>query len=244
METVADPTRVFINFVTWTTLTPRGLFVVLVLESYTMTFSIHQEEVVMSSQIMLTRLSNTHPLAHISGTCALIFSSYAPFTVYSNRIMKRHPTPIQVIIHQSAREGGPKERTALRSSTYAPRLSTPSHISCIVAQPPTVIPQLFKAAEGWHHPSSLTSVYQYPPSTHNLLKHPSGHTVLIHSLNVPNHLNTIWSALLANSLPIPALLRTSSFITLPIRDTPWIMKQINNWKKNRAQQMGCRMHAA
>ena len=30
----------------------------------------------------------------------------------------------------------------------------------------------------------------------------------------PNHLNTLWSALLANSLSIPALLRTSSFLTI------------------------------
>ena len=36
----------------------------------------------------------------------------------------------------------------------------------------------------------------------------------------PNYLNTLWSALLANSLSIPALLRTSSFLTLSIRDTP------------------------
>ena len=37
----------------------------------------------------------------------------------------------------------------------------------------------------------------------------------------PNHLNTLWSALLANSLSIPALLHTSSFLTLSIRDTPF-----------------------
>ena len=36
----------------------------------------------------------------------------------------------------------------------------------------------------------------------------------------PNHLNTLWSALLANSLSIQALLRTSSFLTISIRDTP------------------------
>ena len=36
----------------------------------------------------------------------------------------------------------------------------------------------------------------------------------------PNHLNTLWSALLANSISIPALLRTSSLQILSIRDTP------------------------
>ena len=35
-----------------------------------------------------------------------------------------------------------------------------------------------------------------------------------------NHLNNLWSALLAYSLSIPALLRTSSFLTLSIRGTP------------------------
>ena len=36
----------------------------------------------------------------------------------------------------------------------------------------------------------------------------------------PNHLNTHWSVLLANSLSIPAILCTSSFLTLSIYDTP------------------------
>ena len=36
----------------------------------------------------------------------------------------------------------------------------------------------------------------------------------------PNHLNTLWSALLANSLSIPAYLRTSAFLTPSIHDTP------------------------
>ena len=35
----------------------------------------------------------------------------------------------------------------------------------------------------------------------------------------PNHLNTLWSALLANYFSIPALIRTSTFPTLSIRDT-------------------------
>ena len=34
-----------------------------------------------------------------------------------------------------------------------------------------------------------------------------------------NHFNTLWSALLANSLSIPAHLHTSSFLTLTNRDT-------------------------
>ena len=41
-------------------------------------------------------------------------------------------------------------------------------------------------------------------------------TILSTSLN---HLNTLWSALLAKSLLIPALLRTFAFLTLSNRDT-------------------------
>ena len=53
-----------------------------------MTFSLHQGGVVISSQITLTQSSNTHPLANIPGTCALIFGIVAPpFTVYPDRIM-------------------------------------------------------------------------------------------------------------------------------------------------------------
>ena len=52
-----------------------------------MTFSLHQEGVVMSSQITHREPSNIHILAHILDTCPLIFSSCAPFTVYPNRIM-------------------------------------------------------------------------------------------------------------------------------------------------------------
>ena len=43
--------------------------------------------------------------------------------------------------------------------------------------------------------------------------------VLVHSLHDPNHLNTLWSTLLANSLSIPAQLLTSSFQNQSIRDT-------------------------
>ena len=65
-----------------------------------MTFFLHHGEVVMSSQITIKQSSYTHLLAHIPGTCSVIFSSCARFTVYPNRIMLRHPTPLQVIFHQ------------------------------------------------------------------------------------------------------------------------------------------------
>ena len=88
-------------------------------------------KLVMSSQITLTQSSNTHLLAHIPGTCALI---------YPNRIIQWYPNPLHVIIHQSA--GGLSKKMqglakmAPKSSTYEPGLSTPSYLSRIVGQPP------------------------------------------------------------------------------------------------------------
>ena len=58
-----------------------------------------------------TLSSTIHPLAHILNTCTLIFSSCVIFTVYPNRVMQRHPTPLKVKTTR-AREGGPKEHRA------------------------------------------------------------------------------------------------------------------------------------
>ena len=82
-----------------------------------MTFSIHQGGVVKSSPFKLTQTLNTLPLAQMPGNSALIFSSCATFTVYPNRIMQRHPTPLQVIIHQSV--GMRSERTQCHAKMAA-----------------------------------------------------------------------------------------------------------------------------
>ena len=88
-----------------------------------MTFSLHQGGVVMSSQISYHTHTNTpththmqayikiHSLAHILDTCSLIFSSCVLFTVYPNRIMYRHPSPLQVLTTR-AQKSGPKEHSA------------------------------------------------------------------------------------------------------------------------------------
>ena len=106
------------------------------------------------------------PVANILDTWALIFSSCALFTVYPNRIMQRHPSPLQVITTR-AQEGGPKEHSAkqkwtpeMHSVTYVPRLSTLSDLSRIVVQtPPSFLCCLRPPS---HHPSSLTSVSLVP----------------------------------------------------------------------------------
>ena len=138
---------------------------------------------------------NTHtiinilPLAHILDICALIFSSCASFTVDPTHIMQWHPTPLHVIT-ASAWEGGPKEHRAKQkwsrethSVTYVPGLSIVSDLSRVVAQPqPSFLccPRLPS-----HHPSSLTSVSpSYLHFTYFRHQHPSGHTILIHSLKM------------------------------------------------------------
>ena len=159
-----------------------------------MTFSLHQGEVVMSSQITHTKSSNIHPLAYIRDTSALIFSSCALFTVYPNRIMYRHPTPLQVIT-TGAREGGPKEHSSKQrwprethSVTFVPGLSTLSYL--IVAQPPPSF--LSCPRKPSHHLSSPNSVYIVPvlhlfPAINTLL------AIRYSSIlsTCPSHLNTL-----------------------------------------------------
>ena len=82
----------------------------------------------------------------------------------------------------------------------------------------TIIPLLCKAI--------------FTPSIQPNLGLPCTHTPLVSTINIllaiqfssilstcQKHLNTLWSALLANSLSIPALLHTSSFLTLSTYNT-------------------------
>ena len=104
-----------------------------------------------------------------------------------------------------------------QSSTHAPGLSTPSCLSRIVAQLPLSLPCCPR----------LSLLY---PSIHGLPRTRPALTSTINTLltiryssilsTCPNHLNTLWSALLANSLSIKALLCTSSFLTLSFHDSP------------------------
>ena len=131
-----------------------------------MTVSLHQGGVVMSSQIKHTHTIINTPLSQYTRLWALIFSSCPLYTVYPNRIMRRHPSPLPVITTR-AREGGPKEHNAkqkwlreTRSVTYVSGLSTLSDLSPIVAQPPPSFLCCLKPPS--HHPSSLTSVSLVP----------------------------------------------------------------------------------
>ena len=173
----------------------------------------------MSSQNTLTKSSNTHPLPHIPGTSALIFSCCAPFTVYPNHIMKWHPTHLQAIIHycvgeQSKGMQGIKhnalcfskgKRDVKQSFAYGSTCSLYHRSS---------------AAQGHLHDIHPTQ----PRSPCHLLTSAINTLLAIWNLSIlstcPNQLITLRSVLLANSISIQALLCSSSFLTLSICDTP------------------------
>ena len=94
------------------------------------------------------------------------------------------------------------------SVTCSPGLSTLSYFSSIVAQP---LPSFFCCPRPpSHRPSSLNLGL---PRTRPPLASAINTLLAIRYSSIlstcPNHLNTLWSALLANYLSIPALLRTS-----------------------------------
>ena len=143
--------------------------------------------------------SNKHPLAHILGTCALIFSSLQ-FTPTAS-----HHSPGDTPPEHGSKEHRNKAKT--QSSTHAPWLSVPSYRSLSLPKAtctPFIQPHLGVPSA----PPSLTS------AINTLL------TIRYSSIlsTCPNHLNTLWAALLANS--IQSLLSTSSFLILSIHDTP------------------------
>ena len=118
--------------------------------------------------VLMLCQSKGQTISSLTDTWALIFSGYALFRVYPNRIMYRHPYPLHVITTR-AREGGPKEkehrakqkwRRETHSVTYVPGLFTLSDLSRIVAQPPTSFLCCLRSPS--HHPSSVTSVSLVP----------------------------------------------------------------------------------
>ena len=103
---------------------------------------------------------------------------------------------------------------ATHSVTYIPGLSSPSDVSISITASTVAHSHL----DTVDHPN-----LGLPRTSHSLTS--AINTLLaIRNSSIlstcPNHHNILCSALLANSLSIPALLRTSSFLTLSIRDTP------------------------
>ena len=140
-----------------------------------------------SCQVRLrSHKSNTHLLAHIPGTCTLIFSSCGIFTVYHNSIvMASHPSP---------GDNPPERRRAVRKN------AGPCNNACVklthlhMHQGSPFLP-IFRALPRSLHRHTYPQGYlyaihltlprstPYPSSTHIRHHHPSSHTVLIHSLH-------------------------------------------------------------
>ena len=187
----------------------------------------------MPSQITRTHTqsSNIHSLAHILDSCAFIFSSCDLFTVYVTTL---HPSPGDN--HQTAglyeRTQGQAKMAAWNSICYICNWALHFFLPiahCRAAS--TFIPLLPRRVSD--HTSSLTSVYLVPvlhlflPST---VQHPSGRTVLIHSFHLPKPSQCSLIRSTANSLSFPAVLRTSLFPTLAIRDIKKLLNIIKYYK--------------
>ena len=186
-----------------------------------MAFSIHLGGVVMSSQITNTQSSNMHPLAHILDKCALIFQSFYSLS-QPHHVTASLPSPDD--IYQSM--GGRSER--IQGQAKMAVRNSFSYI-CIRA--------LYSFQYFTHCRAASTVIRLLPnttftPSIQPNLGLPRTRPPLTSAINTllairyssilstcTNHLNTIGSALFANSLSTPALLRTSSLLTLPNRGT-------------------------
>ena len=177
--------------------------------------------VVISNQITHTQSSNKHHLARILDTCALIFSCLCPFYRLSqpHHVTASHSSPGHN--HQSTR--GRSEKTqeeakmaAWNSFSY---ICTRALHSFRFFAASTAIPLLPTAT----FTPSIQPDLDLPSTRHPLTSSINTHLAIRYSTSLStclNHLNTLWSALLANSLSILALLPTSSFLTLSIRDSP------------------------
>ena len=138
--------------------------------------------------------------------------------------MYQHPTPLQVIsrqrsVGQSEGDRQLSKLAAYNSIIYISTRALHSFLSfahCGAAS--TVILLLPKAT---FTPSIQQNLGL--PHTHPLLSSAINTSLAIRYSSIfytwPNHLNTHWSILLVNSHSIPALLCTSSFLTLSIRDS-------------------------
>ena len=177
----------------------------------------------MSSQITHTQSSLILPLGNIIDICALIFSCCAIFTVQPHHVTASHPSPGDN--HQSTR--GRSERTQAQAnmaewdsfSYICPRALHSFRSFMHWRAVYTVILLLPKATFTPSIQPNLGLLCTRPPLTsgiNTLLAIPYSSILS----TCPNLLDTLWSALLASSLSIPALIRISSFSTTAIRDTP------------------------
>ena len=173
-----------------------------------MTFSLHQGSGYSHVKSDNTHtINNIHPLAHILDICPLIFSHYALFTVY--------PTG-----GRFERKNGQAKMVAWNSFCYMCTNALHSFRSFVHWRAASTVIYLLPKATFTLSIQRITSVslipalHLLPPSasfwpfgTHPFFPHPQ---------TISNLSDLVY---ISNSLSIPALLRTSSFLTLSIRDT-------------------------
>ena len=126
-----------------------------------MTFSLHQEGVVMWSQI--THTINIHPLAKTLDTWALIFSSCGLLQFIPTGSCNGIP-PLSRWYITGAYESGPKQHRAKQKwprekLSYICSRTLHSFRSIVAQSPPSF---LCCPRPPSHHPSSITSVYLVP----------------------------------------------------------------------------------
>ena len=184
-----------------------------------MTFSLHQGGVVMSSQITHTHNHQDTPLSPYTWLLILDFQYLRPFYSLSQLHHLTASLPSPCANHQSTE--GRSERTQCQA-----KISAWNSFSYICTR-------ALHSFRSFAHCRAASTVFSllpkvtFTPSIQPNLGLPRTRPPLPSAINTlldiwyssilskcPNHLNTLWSALLANSLSIPALLRTSSFQTL------------------------------
>ena len=174
------------------------------------------------------------PLSPYTRQLRLGYQQLRPFTLHPNRVMVRHPTLFQVMSLHSAEvrsertqepsKNGPVKRNHLPVHQSSPILSIFNAIS-------RSLHRHTSAAQGHHYTSiHLTTVYPVYPLTS------ASRQVLIHSIHV--------SKLSQYSFSILTLLRTSSFLTQSIRDTPFNFSNTSSQEPSHSlsQQFSHSMH--
>ena len=151
-----------------------------------MTFSFHEGKVVLASQMV-----HIQPVAYIYLQPVPWYLVAAPFLQFT-LTAKCNGT----IVWLSGRTQEPRRNYQVRRNQhFVPGLSTPCYLLRIVVQPPPPPLTPISFCCPWppsHHWSNLTSLY---PSAHKPLAIQYSYILSM----CPNHLNTLWSNLLANS---------------------------------------------
>ena len=189
-----------------------------------------KDGVVMSSQITHKQSSNiNHPLVHILDTCSLIFSGCALFysLLQPHHVMASHPfysllQPYHVMASHPS-PGDNHQSMEVVCNTW-PSKKCPVKLNQLHMH--QGFPVFFYLSHSLQHHSSVAQGHlhtihpasprstSYMPSTYFRHQHPLGHTILSHPFHMPKPSQYSLIRSTINSLSIPALLHTCSFLTI------------------------------